>query len=378
MKIDRRYFITAGIVLVSISVACLKYWDYVVNPWTRNGQITADIIKVTPRVTGPIVELPIRDNQAVRTGDLLFRIDPRTFEAERARAKAVLDETGESVTALEKQVEAARAAVVVSQDNIERAQSQLAAYDATIVRNLAELNRQKELLPQKATSLRAVESAQANYDVSLQQKRSAEAQLRQSKGALAEAEASLAEAEAKLGKIGQDNSQVRIALAVLRQAELNLEFTEVYAPADGYVTNLALRLGTQAVANQPALALVDVGTFRVEAFFRENYIANIKPGDQAVVTLMTYPGRPLRGHVDSLGWGIARSDGTTGTDLLPNVSPTFDWIRLAQRIPIRVHLAEIPQEVKLRVGTTCSVMVKTNTANKADSAPAVPAPSVLQ
>ena len=113
MKIDRRHFITTGIVLVSFSVACLKYWDYVVNPWTRDGQIVADIIKVTPRVTGPIVELPIRDNQAVHAGDLLFRIDPRTFEAERERAKAVLDETSDSVVALEKQVEAARAAVAV-------------------------------------------------------------------------------------------------------------------------------------------------------------------------------------------------------------------------------------------------------------------------
>lgn len=370
--------ITTGIVLAALSVACLKYWDYVVNPWTRDGQITADIIKVTPRVTGPIVELPIRDNQAVRAGDLLFRIDPRTFEAERARAKAVLDETGDSVVALEKQVEAAQAAVDVSKDNIERAQSQLAAYDATIIRNMAELKRQQELLPQKATSRRAVESAQANYDVSLQQKRSAEAQLRQAKGSLAEAEASLAEAEAKLGKIGEDNSQVRVALAALRQAELNLEFTEVYAPADGYITNLTLRLGTQAVANQPALALVDISTFRVQAFFRENNIANIDPGDQAVVTLMTYPDKPLKGQVDSLGWGIARSDGTTGTDLLPNVSPTFDWIRLAQRIPIRIHLTEIPEDVKLRVGTTCSVMVKTNTAGTSDSAPAVPAPSLLQ
>lgn len=378
MKFDRRHLITAGIVLLSLSLAIVKYWDYVVNPWTRDGQVTADVIQVTPRVTGPIVDLPILDNQFVLAGDLLFRIDPRTFKAERDRLHAMLEETSDSVAALEQQVEASKAAVDISKNNIDRAQSQLAAYDATIARNRAELKRQQELLPQKATSRRMVESAQANYEVSLQQKRSAEAQLRQAEGSLAEALATLAEAEAKLGKLGEDNPQLRAAVAALRQAELNLEFTEVYAPVDGYITNLTLRLGTHAVANQPALALVDVSTFRVEGFFRENNIANIRPENKAVITLMTYPDLPLIGYVDSLGWGIARSDGSTSTDLLPNISPTFDWIRLAQRIPIRVHLTDIPEKVQLRVGTTCSVMIKTNTTANTDVDNPVSAPPLLQ
>ena len=89
-----------------------------------------------------------------------------------------------------------------------------------------------------------------------------------------------------------------------------------------------------------------------------------RPGDRAVVTLMTYPGEPIDGYVDSLGWGVAQQDGSTGFELLPNISPTFDWIRLAQRIPVRVHLEELPAEVQLRVGTTGSVLVKTGTAGE--------------
>jgi len=378
LKLDRRHLVTGAVVLVAVILAGAKYWDYLVNPWTRDGQVRADIIQVTPRVTGPIVELPIQDNQFVRKGDLLFRIDPRTFEADLAMARARVDETGDSVQALEKQVEAAQAAVEVARGNIDRAQNEISAYDATIARNKAELERQQDLLPKKATSQRALESAQANYEVSLQQKRSAESQLGQARSNLLEAQASLAEAEAKLGAIGENNPQVRAAVAQLRQAELNMEFTEVRAPADGYVTNVNLRLGSQAVANKPALALVDVSSLRVEGYFRENRIGRMERGDKAVVTLMTYPDKPLKGYVDSLGWGIAKQDGSTGSDLLPNVSPTFDWIRLAQRIPVLIRLTEVPEGVELRVGTTGSVLVKTGTAEGPDDDDAVPVPSALQ
>ena len=121
----------------------------------------------------------------------------------------------------------------------------------------------------------------------------------------------------------------------VRQAELNLEFTQVRAPVDGYITNLNLRFGSQAVANQAALALVDVNSYWVVGFFKENLVGDIKPGDRAIVTLMSYPDTPLEGQVDSLGWGIAQQDGSTGFELLPTISPTFEWIRLAQRVELR-------------------------------------------
>jgi len=378
MQIDRTHLTTAVLVFVAVLLVAAKYWDYLVNPWTRDGQVQADVIQVTPRVTGPIVELPIRDNQFVNAGDLLFRIDPRTFEANLARARAEVDQSGDNVRALEQQVQAAEAGVDVARGNIERAQSEIAAYGATVARNKAELERQQDLLPKQATSRRMLEAAEANYQVSLQQKRSAEAQLTQARANLAESEAALAEAQAQLGAIGENNPQVRAALAALRQAELDLEFTEVRASVDGYVTNLTLRLGSQAVANQPTLALVDVSSYHVEGYFRENHIAGIRPGDRAVITLMTYPDTPITGHVDSLGWGIAQQDGSRGADLLPNVSPTFEWIRLAQRIPVRVNLNDLPEGIELRVGSTCSVLVETGTAGKPAAGKPVAVPSPLQ
>ena len=304
MKKYLKYGVTGSIVLLAALVLSFKYRNYVENPWTRDGQVCAEVVQITPRVSGPIVHLPIRDNQFVKTGDLLFEIDPRTFQAS-------LDQVSASV---------------------QQAESVIKEIDSEIEKNKAEFERQKELLPQRATSQKSVERAEANYEVSLEKR----------KGALA----SLAQAQASL-----------------RQAELNLEFTQIKAPVDGYVTNLNLRLGSNAVANQPALALVDVNSYWVYGFFKETLIAKIRNGDKAIVTLMAYPDSPIEGYVDSLGWGIAQQDGSTGFELLPNVSPTFEWIRLAERVPVRVHLDEIPKEIQLRVGTTASVQVKTGTAD---------------
>jgi len=375
MKKYIKYLLTGIIVCIAAGAVLYKYRDYVLNPWTRNGQVRARIIQVTPRISGPIVQLPIRDNQFVKAGDLLFEIDPRTYQAAFEQARAQLDQTGANVRALAKQVEAAAAGVDASRAAVEQAQSTIRQLDATIVKNKAEYERRKILQPQRAASVRSVQSAKANYEVSTQQKTGAMAGLALAKAALAQSQAALEQTRAQLGAIGDSNPQNRAALAAFQQAALNLGFTKVVAPVDGYVTNLNLRIGSQAVVNQPTLALVDVASYWISGFFKETSIAKVLPGARAVVTLMTYPDTPLEGRVDSIGWGIAQDDGSTGSFLLPNISATFEWIRLAQRVPVRIHLTDVPQEVKLRVGTTCSVLVMTGTPNEGY---VYPVPKALQ
>jgi len=284
-----------------------KYWDYVVNPWTRNGQVHAQVIQITPRVSGPIVKLPINDNQLVKAGDLLFEIDPRTFQAAVKQGQADL--------------QTARVKALNAKDEAQRA-------ERVRKRNPGAMSEQE--LENKKNTQREAEASVLGFE------------------------------------------------AALEQAKLNLEFTLVKAPVDGYVTNLNLRLGSQAVENQPALALVDIDSFWIHGFFRENSIADMRKGDRAIVTLMTYPDKPLEGRVDSLGWGIAQEDGSTGFNLLPNISPTFQWIRLAQRIPVRVHLVNVPEDIDLRVGTTCSVLVMTGTSGSEEEKPPVAVPRALQ
>lgn len=364
MKKNQKYLLTGVIVVIAAVLLLIKYWEYVANPWTRDGRVRALVIQVTPRVSGPIINLPIKDNQFVKAGDILFEIDPRTYEASLAQARAQLDQTGKGVSAQEQQVEAARESVIMAKASVQSAKSSLAEVESQVYTNKREFERQELLLPKGSTSQKAVDQAQTAYKVSLQQLEAAKAAVGQAQASVRQARASLAEAEAQLGKLGDDNAQIRASIAAVRQAELNLEFTEVRAPVDGYVTNLQLRYGSNTVANQPALALVDVNSYYVDGFFKETSVGNLEPGDKAVVTLMSYRHKPLKGYVESIGWGISQSDGSTGYDLLPTVSPTFEWIRLAQRIPVRIHLTEVPEDVKLRVGTTCSVLVKTGTADE--------------
>jgi multidrug resistance efflux pump len=375
-----KYLLTGLIVVIAVAVVVWKYWDYVTNPWTRDGQVRAQVIQITPRVSGPLVKLPVKDNQFVKGGDLLFEIDRRTFEADLDQARAKLDNTRDQIEALAKQVEAAHADVEAADATIKQSEAAIKGYTGRVEETRKEYNRQKTLDKQGATSKRAVETARANWVAAVNQKANAEAQLLQMQASLSEANANLAKAKADLGAPGDQNAQVRLAKADVRTAELNLEFTQQKAPVDGYVTNLNLRPGSQAVANQPIMALVDVNSYWVSGFFRENYIEDIRKGDRAIVTLMSYPDKPVEGQVDSLGWGIAQQDGSTGFDLLPNISPTFEWIRLAQRVPVRIQidLENLPEEVKLRVGTTASVLVMTGTSNSKIEKTAVAAPKALQ
>ena len=363
MKNYRKYLMTGTIVVIAALILIFKYWSYVKNPWTRDGQVSAEVIQITPRVSGPIVRLPIDDNQFVKSGDLLFEIDPRTFQVNLDQARAQYDKAKDDYLAQEKQVKAAKAQVEVAKASVSAAESRINELDSQIDKNKAEYERQQKLLPQKATSQKSVDRAKANYEVSLEQKKGALAGLVQAKASLNQSEADLEKAVADLGSPGDANASIRQAQAAVRQAELDLEFTQIKAPVDGHVTNLKLRQGSHAVANQPALALVDVNSYWVYGFFKETSIRKVAKGDEAIVTLMAYPNSPIQGHVDSLGWGIAQQDGSTGSDLLPNVSPTFEWIRLAERVPVRIHLNEVPKEIQLRVGTTASVLVKTNTTD---------------
>jgi multidrug resistance efflux pump len=350
VNLSRQHVLTATIVVVAIVVVLLKYRDYVLNPWTRDGQVRAEVVQIAPRVSGPIVSLPVRDNQFVKAGDLLFEIDPRTYAASADQAQAQYDMTDDNYLAGEKQIDASLA-------QIRQAQSSIKQLDAQIIKDKAEFERQQELLPKRATSQKSVERAKANYNVSLEQRKGAVA-------SLAQADATLAKNRATLGTIGDANASLRQARAELEQATLNLEFTRVLAPVNGYITNLNLRLGSQAVANQPAMALVDVNSYWVDAYFRETSVGDMRAGDKAIVTLMTYPDEPIEGHVDSLGWGISQQDGSTGFELLPTISPTFEWIRLAQRVPVRIQLDSVPEGVALRVGTTGSVLVKTGSGEE--------------
>ncbi|CAK1707576.1 HlyD family secretion protein [Vibrio crassostreae] len=282
----KRYLITLLLVVAASSVVYSYYQSYSSTPWTRDGQVSAYIVSITPRVTGQVTKVHIEDNSQVAKGDLLFEIDPSIYQAAYNKALAA-----------QKQ---ARALLAKAKNEEQRALNlEKRTPGAMPVLTLNNLNN-------------AVETNTAN---------------------------------------------VALAKANVEEAHLNLEYTKVYAPTNGYITNLNLREGSQVVANTPVVALIDEDSFWIEGYFKETDLVNVDPNDKAVVTLMMHNDIQLEGHIKSIGFGIATQDGSTGNDLLPNVNPNFQWIRLAQRIPIKVKLDNVPEDLQLRVGMTASLKI---------------------
>ncbi len=353
-----------GVIVIAVGVVAFRYWDYVVNPWTRNGQVRAQVIQITPRVTGTIVELPIVDNQFVKKGDLLFQIDPRTYESTLHGMEGLLAETEDEIAALAAQVEATANKVVRFEAAIKRAEQKVKGKAARVEDFRAQLRRYEELVKTGAASQERLDRALADFTDSEALLEGAEAELLAAVAQKLESEADLARDKANLGAEGALNARRRTAKARVHSAELKLEFTTVRAPVDGYITNLNLRLGDQAVENKPILALVDVSTYWIYGYFKEFHTGNIQIGDRANVVLMGYPDTPLTGRVTGKGWGIFRKDGSTAQQLLPQISATYQWIRQPRRVPVRVELDEVPQGIDLVVGATATVQIRTGTAEE--------------
>lgn len=156
---------------------------------------------------------------------------------------------------------------------------------------------------------------------------------------------------------GVARGELRQAQAEAKVAELNLARSEVRAPRNGHITNLRLAEGNYVNAGQPVMALIDDSTFYVQAYFEETKLPRIKVGDPVKVWLMS-AGEALQGHVESISRGITDRNTTPDGQLLAEVEPTFNWVRLAQRIPVRIKLDKVPEEVNLSAGMTASVQVE--------------------
>ncbi|HFK5777618.1 MULTISPECIES: efflux RND transporter periplasmic adaptor subunit [Enterobacter] len=146
------------------------------------------------------------------------------------------------------------------------------------------------------------------------------------------------------------------ALAALELAELNLSHATVRAPVSGYITHLRLRPGDYATAGETKVAIVDAHSFWVVGYFEETKLRHIRVGDTAHIVLMGYE-PVIAGHVESIGHGIGDNNDETGGLGLPDVEPTFSWVRLAQRVPVRIHIDALPKGIELVAGLSASVEV---------------------
>ena len=408
---------TLALIVVASVAAYVLYSRYMERPWTRDGQVRADIVKLAARVNGYLVNVAVRDNQFVHAGDLLFQIDPQPYQLAVDQADVQLDQAREEVASLQAAVQvaeatvkqrqaavnsakgkvdearagiaSAKAAVKEADSSILSAKAYIKQMEATLEEAKREAARAKRLADKTAGSVETAEAKAASVEAYTAQLQSANAGLQQAQATLEKATAAESESEAKrviaeeglleaqaavitaradldqakanLGEPGEANVRIRNAKVVLQQAELDLSWTAVYAPTDGYITNMSLLNSTFVSAGTPFALFVDSSSFRVDAYFQETKLKNVQPGDRAIVTLMGLPDRPLEGEVESIGYAInppnlAATDGPE--NLVPQIQPTFEWIRLAQRVPVRIRLKDIPEDLQLVSGTTASIAIK--------------------
>lgn len=164
------------------------------------------------------------------------------------------------------------------------------------------------------------------------------------------------------------DAQYQVAIAQRDAAKLNLDRTKVYAPVDGYITNLNVRRGDYASVGAAKIAIIDSHSFWVYGYFEETKLPYVAVGDKAKIQLIN--GATLRGHVDSISRGIYDRDNPQSRELLADVNPTFNWVRLAQRIPVRIHIDEVPKDVLLAAGLTCTVTLEPSGQSQSKTAAA--------
>jgi RND family efflux transporter MFP subunit len=282
------YLITLTIVGLAVWAAVSVYSRYIENPWTRDGQIRANIVGIAPRVSGPIIHVAVRDNQQVRKGDLLFEIDPSDFQAQ-----------------------------------MDIAAGQVQNDEATFKQQQQNLQRQTELFRTHVNAMQDFQNAQDSF------------------------------AAARV--------QLTSAKANLELAKLNLSYTKVFAPVDGYVTNMNTSAGTYVTAGIQLMALVDTSSYWIAGYFKETQLPHIQVNQKAIITMIGYEQQPFQGVVRSVGWGVYVQDGSgsSSTALLPSINQTIDWVRLPQRFAVRIQVVG-KSPVPLRIGQTVSVAMTTS------------------
>lgn len=272
---------TLLILALAIWIGRLLWIHYMDTPWTRDGRVRADVINVAADVSGVVIDVPVKDNQPVKKGDLLMQIDPEHYQLAVKQAEAM--------------VASRRATWEMRKVNANRRKDM----DALVIS-----------AESREDASNVATSAQADY---------------------------------------------QLAVAQLEAAQLNLQRTKVLAAVDGYVTNLNVHRGDYARIGEAKMAVVDRNSFWVYGFFEETKLPHVRIGDPADMQLMS--GEVMKGHVESIARAIYDRDNPESRELIADVNPTFNWVRLAQRVPVRIHLDHVPEGIVLAAGITCTVIV---------------------
>lgn len=323
-KRNALFWIGVAIVLAILVYAYFldqKYW-----PYTDDAYVNAHYVDEAAQVSGPIAQVLVHNNQFVTKNQLLFVIDPRPFQA-------VVDQQVANVHLAVQQMQADIAAVDVAVANVNAAKAQL-------IVNQKNYDRTSVLVEKGQASISSGDDALGTLQTSQAQ--------------LIAAQNQLIEAQKVLGDVGDRNAQIQLARAQLESARLNLSFTRIYAPADGYITNFEARVGTMVTAQQTLFELVESSKWWVYANYKETQMDRIKPNQPVSITVDMYPGVSFKGYVDSISSGSG-----TVFSLLPPENATGNWVKVTQRFAVKIIITDSDPKHPLRVGSSSEVTVNT-------------------
>lgn len=318
------------LVILAMVVMVYVIWRLDSSPSTNDAYASADTIDVVPEVSGRIIELAVKDNQLVKQGDLLFRIDPRTYEANLAKAQATLHALDEQIMLTQRSVDAQKLAANSVEAIVAKARAAEKQASST-------LNRTAPLLSQGFVSAEDVDRARTAQRASAADLNAALLQAQQAATAVSGVDALVAQRVAV---------QADIALT-----QLHLEMATVRAPFDGRVVSLKTSIGQFASAMRPIFTLIDTRHWYVIANFRETELSNIHAGTPATIRLMSDSGKTFSGKVDSIGYGVLPDDGGLVLGGLPRVARSINWVHVAQRFPVKIRVDK-PDAEMFRIGAS--------------------------
>jgi membrane fusion protein (multidrug efflux system) len=318
----RKVIVTAVLLVIALGVFAFFYFSASTRS-TENAYINADVVNVAAQVSGRVSSVYIKENQHVHKGDALFDIDTAPFEIALQRSQADLALAQQSARQDNAEINVARAQIAQTESDLSNAR--------------ATLTRDQELIAQHFLTQQAADDSLARVKA---------------------LQASLDQARARLNKAlsaptkTEDRGDVLKAQAAIAQAKLDLEHSHISATVDGQISNLTLTAGSLVGIGVPLFALIAENSFHIDANFKETELVGIHPGESVDIQIDMYPGQHFKGTVESLSGGTG-----TAFSLLPPQNATGNWVKIAQRVPVRIKFAQTDAEHPLRIGATATISV---------------------
>ena len=318
-----------------VVVAVLVQQRMEARPRTDDAYLQADLVHMAPDVSGRIVALKVRNNQFIRTNEVMFTIDPEPYRLRVTQADAEVRGLAGKLGVTGDQVASETSKAAAANTGIGTATAQLALASSTLARL-------QPLLARGFVTAEQVDQARTTREsakLSLQQARQQADEARQG-----------------ISSIKPAAEQLAGAQAALALAERDLRLTAVRAPCDGWITGLEVAAGEFGSAGKPLFTIIDTEQWWAVGNFRETDLSGIRPGQHALVYVLSEPRRPLSGTVESVGWGVLPDEGAD-VEGLPRVPRSLNWVRIAQRFPVRVRLDAPPPDL-MRIGASAAIVIE--------------------